>query len=151
MPEDTATTNAVPERVYDTKRWSHVFSQNRTVADRPFLETYRETGNIQGLVVAFLQQSSSSVPSLEVERCKAFFSSSQSKPEVSPLQARAWVHRCRESSEILGCRPSRMTSFQVNEILLQQVYTGLRSQLPQTKSLQGRTVNQQFDIDRLLM
>jgi hypothetical protein len=123
MPIDIEATAILSGGLHSTKQWSHLFPRNRIVADRPFTDTYDETGNILGLLAAFLQQAVISVPSAEVERCKVFFMEVQNRPISLSLERRAWVHNHRKSSLTSGGRPGWMTSSEVFGALKYQVNT----------------------------
>jgi hypothetical protein len=122
MPGDRDGITVAPERTHIMKQWSHEFSQNRTVGNRPLTDTYDETGNVRGLLATFLQQDVTSVPSSEVELCKLFFLESGSRPTAPSLEPRAWVHNHRKSSLNSGGLPDWMNAAQVYEALKHQVH-----------------------------
>lgn len=98
------------------KKWKPEFSQDRKVADISFLETYRMTGCKRGLTEAFLQDHSSPVPSLQIERGRAFFAAFPNEAPTRSLQARAWVHTQMEIDHITKSGASHMTALQLAEL-----------------------------------
>jgi hypothetical protein len=103
-------------------KWNTAFNEsNRGQYDRSFAQSLREHHVKRHLLDAFLQDTESTVPSLEVKQTKKILRNIRGQPRIHSQPARAWVESRRRATDHCPDPPKFRTPDQLSKYITDRV------------------------------